>query len=310
MRLSNFSVGMTRYVYFHEWCWESLWSGSLAIKVAHAIVLLQIYSNGPVPWQPGKRRLWKEVNSLFMAVCFLHLRRMTNRGQGLYVNDLKNLSIFENPFIPILGSWWSQSGVVAGCHCPAWWSEVTQPWWVIVTRLRPHSDLLGQFRFNLDWYNMHHPSKLIFVLKAWCFSNSQSLISKFQPSSILKAIAFSFSFQGLNFVLSSTDLSGHSFVYDMLQPVTCNKVDIAHYRKWYAESHHCSFSNGRRCGWSLGNGSKFSGAERDATVWGWRPSWSRLGSASWGLILLCLSLSVLCFFYLQVVVLFIPTMLV
>jgi hypothetical protein len=29
---------------------------------------------------------------------------MTNQGQGLYVNDLKNLSIFENPFIPILGS--------------------------------------------------------------------------------------------------------------------------------------------------------------------------------------------------------------
>lgn len=110
-------------IFSDEWCWESLWSGSLPIKVAHAIVLLQIYSNGPVPWQPGKRRLWKEVNSLFMAVCFLHLRRMTNQGQGLYVNDLKNLSFFENPFIPILGSWWSQWGVVAACHCPAWWSD-------------------------------------------------------------------------------------------------------------------------------------------------------------------------------------------
>lgn len=189
----------------------------------------------------------------------------------------------------VSGEWWLHATVLHGVM-------VTQPWWVIVTRFRPHFDLLGQFRFNLDWYNMHRPSKLVFVLKAWCFLNSQSLISKFQPSSIWKATAFSFSFQSLNFVLSSTNLSGHSFVYDMLQPVACNKVHIAHYSEWYAELHHCSFSNGRWCGWSLGNGSKFSGAERDATVWGWRPSWSRLGSASWGIIVLCLSLSVLFFF--------------
>lgn len=105
VRLSNFSVDMTGYVQFsYDQCQAIIMKWQSGHQGAHAIVLLQIYSNGPVPWQPGKRRLWKEVNSLFMAVYFLHLQRMTNRGQGLYVNDLKNLSIFENPFIPILGS--------------------------------------------------------------------------------------------------------------------------------------------------------------------------------------------------------------
>jgi len=79
--------------------------------------------------------------------CFWKCSR--NSGRFLFYNCLPEiLSLLLDPHIHLLLGAYEVSGVVAASHWHSWWRWWSDPFWVTLTRLWPHSSLVFFFWFD------------------------------------------------------------------------------------------------------------------------------------------------------------------
>jgi hypothetical protein len=93
--------------------------------------------------------LLKLAMSIVIESSFCFWKYSRNSGQFLFYNCLPEiLSLLLDPHIHLLLGAYEVSGVVAASYWHSWWRWWSDPFWVTLTRLWPHSFLVFFFWFD------------------------------------------------------------------------------------------------------------------------------------------------------------------